>query len=225
MEQNNALPNVLHTERLVLRFADPNSESDCSKILHVLHGNGMTAATLGNIKDVHTRHKDFAPKSGWCAKAPVSDRQFHLIYRKSKSTESGSEEVLGWITMNFRPEMACPDIGYILLPQHCGHGYATEAARAVLQFWREEVGVREVFAAIAEGDAKSVKIAESLGMVRGGGLWLASGHDDTKTRAMAYVLPGMKWREVDVDGEGMEWVVKPAFNTGEKVEVGGVEGR
>lgn len=26
MEQNNALPNVLHTERLVLRFADPNSE-------------------------------------------------------------------------------------------------------------------------------------------------------------------------------------------------------
>ncbi|NNC78347.1 MAG: GNAT family N-acetyltransferase [Woeseiaceae bacterium] len=57
-----------------------------------------------------------------------------------------------------------PDIGYALLPQHCGQGYATEAAVAVMHHARHTLGFRRLTALINPENAASIGLVEKQGM-------------------------------------------------------------
>jgi RimJ/RimL family protein N-acetyltransferase len=56
------------------------------------------------------------------------------------------------------------EIGYVLHPGRQGHGYATEAARAVLSLGFEELGLHRIVARIDERNEASAGIARRLGM-------------------------------------------------------------
>ena len=57
-----------------------------------------------------------------------------------------------------------PDLGYSILPQHSGRGYAFEAASAVLDYARRELGLARIAALIAPANAPSIGLAEKLGL-------------------------------------------------------------
>ncbi len=77
--------------------------------------------------------------------------------------ETGGTELLG--TAGLRP---LEDIGlevvYSLVPSAWGKGYATEAARAVVDYALDSLGLSEVLAEIDEGNVASVAIVKRLGM-------------------------------------------------------------
>jgi ribosomal-protein-alanine N-acetyltransferase len=52
----------------------------------------------------------------------------------------------------------------ILAPAAWGHGYATEAARAVVEYALGPLGLPEVLAEVDEGNAASVAVVKRLGM-------------------------------------------------------------
>jgi RimJ/RimL family protein N-acetyltransferase len=56
------------------------------------------------------------------------------------------------------------EIFYSLAPAAWGHGYATEAARAVVEYGLGPLGLREVLAEVDEGNAASVAVVRRLGM-------------------------------------------------------------
>jgi RimJ/RimL family protein N-acetyltransferase len=56
------------------------------------------------------------------------------------------------------------EIFYSLAPGAWGHGYATEAARAVVDFALGFLGLPEVLAEVDEGNAASVAVVKRLGM-------------------------------------------------------------
>ena len=56
------------------------------------------------------------------------------------------------------------EIFYSLAPGAWGHGYATEAARAVLEYGLGPLGLPEVLAEVDEGNAASVAVVKRLGM-------------------------------------------------------------
>jgi RimJ/RimL family protein N-acetyltransferase len=56
------------------------------------------------------------------------------------------------------------EIVYSLDPSSWGHGYAAEAAEAVLRYAFDSVGLERVIAEIDEGNTASVALAEKLGM-------------------------------------------------------------
>ncbi|KFX93406.1 hypothetical protein O988_06840 [Pseudogymnoascus sp. VKM F-3808] len=83
-----------------------------------------------------------------------------------------------------------PDIGFAIIPELNGKGYATEAARELIDYARLNLGVDAVFGFFAKGNARSRRIVEKLGFedrgVRkleffGGGeseIWTSPGMDE-----------------------------------------------
>ena len=68
-------------------------------------------------------------------------------------------------TAGLRPlEESGLEIFYSLAPGAWGHGYATEAARAVVEYGLGSLGLPEVLAEVDEGNAASVAVVKRLGM-------------------------------------------------------------
>ncbi len=68
-------------------------------------------------------------------------------------------------TAGFRPlEESGLEIFYSLAPGAWGHGYATEAARAVVEYGLGPLGLPEVLAEVDEGNTASVAVVKRLGM-------------------------------------------------------------
>ena len=68
-------------------------------------------------------------------------------------------------TAGLRPlEESGLEIFYSLAPGAWGHGYATEAARAVVEYGLGPVGLPEVLAEVDEGNTASVAVVKRLGM-------------------------------------------------------------
>lgn len=58
------------------------------------------------------------------------------------------------------------EIGYIFHPDHCGHGYATEAARVMLRVGFECLGLHRVIGRLDGRNTASARVLERLGMRR-----------------------------------------------------------
>ncbi|MES9524747.1 GNAT family N-acetyltransferase [Streptomyces capoamus] len=58
------------------------------------------------------------------------------------------------------------EIGWVLHPRHAGHGYATEAARALASAAFGRLGVHRLFARLDVLNTASVRVCERLGMRR-----------------------------------------------------------
>ena len=58
------------------------------------------------------------------------------------------------------------EISYGLLSAFRGQGYATEAARAAIEFGFREIGLREILSFTPHGNVASRRVMEKLGMTR-----------------------------------------------------------
>jgi RimJ/RimL family protein N-acetyltransferase len=69
---------------------------------------------------------------------------------------------------SFLPQiLPAVEVGWRLASGAWGRGYATEAARASVAFGFERLGLRAVVAVVEAGNARSMRVAEKLGMHRG----------------------------------------------------------
>jgi RimJ/RimL family protein N-acetyltransferase len=66
-------------------------------------------------------------------------------------------------TSHFTP---CVEIGWRLAYDHWGHGYATEAARAAVEFAFRDPGLKELVAFTVPANQRSRNVMERLGMTR-----------------------------------------------------------
>ncbi|MGI9263421.1 MAG: GNAT family N-acetyltransferase [Gammaproteobacteria bacterium] len=64
-----------------------------------------------------------------------------------------------------RDNLDHPDIGFGVLPDYCGEGYASEASFAVLAHARDDLGIATLTAIVSKGNAPSIGLIEKLGLV------------------------------------------------------------
>jgi RimJ/RimL family protein N-acetyltransferase len=77
-----------------------------------------------------------------------------------------------------RENLDYPDIGYSLLPGFRGHGYALEAASAVLTHARDYLGLPQLKAIVSQANSRSVRLLEKLGMRSEGTLRMPGEDED-----------------------------------------------
>lgn len=63
-----------------------------------------------------------------------------------------------------RENLEDPDIGFSVLPPYCGKGYAGEAAVAVVDYARDELGIDVLTAIVAPANVPSIGLIEKLGL-------------------------------------------------------------
>ena len=146
-------PFSLETERLRLR---PVSPGDVGELVW-LHEDPEVAKYMG------VRDRDWYE---WRIEASLEEwaergHGFVVVL----DAESG--RFLGRTGLKFWPEFRETELGWVLRPEARGHGYATEAARAVLDWGFENLEVPYVTAMIRPGNDASVGVAERLGMEAG----------------------------------------------------------
>lgn len=87
------------------------------------------------------------------------------------------------------PHYLAPDVGYAILPEENGKGYATEAAKGVLEYARKDLGIEDAFGFCAAEDMRSRRVLEKVGLVfRGIADLIVFGGK----RSAVYALPSME---------------------------------
>lgn len=140
---------VLETERLVLRAP---KLSDLER--EVLFYSGDHAQFIGGSKTPYECNQALYSRIGhW----HLEGFGFFHLDEKSSGRYVGRAGLLnayGW------PE---PEIGWSLMPDALGHGYATEAARTVRDYAYETLGWTTVISMIDPKNAASENVAKRLG--------------------------------------------------------------
>ena len=148
------MDHVLTTRRLVLR---PVTEQDRGELLghwtapdvrrFLFDGAVLSPAEITEVIEYSTRTFAAAGYGLW------------LIRERDRAALVG--------TAGLRPlEDLGLEVIYSLAPEAWGHGYATEAAQAVIGYALGPLGLPEVLAEVDEGNAASVAVIERLGLTR-----------------------------------------------------------
>ena len=77
---------------------------------------------------------------------------------------NGSPTPIGICGMAKRPYLDDPDIGFALLPEYCGRGYAFEAAQGVLSNARTTLGLSRIVATTRPDNQRSASLLRKLGL-------------------------------------------------------------
>ena len=95
--------------------------------------------------------------------------------------ERSTNTVVGDIGFHGPPRAdGTAEIGYSIVPSRRGRGYATEAARTLIDWARLQARVRRIVARCLPDNAASIKVLERLGFVR----------DGKRDGDLRWVLPG-----------------------------------
>lgn len=151
----------------------------------------LRAFRTSDIEAMHALYADADNLRYWST-PPSADRgatrrtmRWHLVYRPRQYViwaveESRSRQVIGMINYhhrNLREKRV--DVGWLILPQHQGKGYMTEAGRALLRHLFDDLGVHKVEALIERANKPSAALAKRLGFRLEGGpirdRWSANG--------------------------------------------------
>ncbi len=92
------------------------------------------------------------------------------------------------------------EIGFVLHPDHHGHGYAAEAARPLLEFGFADVGLHRIIGRLEARNAASARVLEKLGMRREALLIENEWVKGEWQSELDYALLEREWRALRADG-------------------------
>ena len=89
------------------------------------------------------------------------------------------------------------DIGYEFSPEHWGRGYATEAAREIVRFGFEELGLHRIWSWCVADNVGSWRVMEKIGMHREGHLRENEFYKGRWRDTLMYGMLENEWRETN----------------------------
>jgi len=128
------------------------------------------------------RFRRLAEVSRWITRAPGTLEEYRRRFEDPQALDMTlvvelGHEVIGDLMLKVEDAWAQAEVedrargvqaelGWVLHPAHAGHGYATEAVRALIRLCFEDLGVRRVTASCFAGNEGSWRLMERVGMRR-----------------------------------------------------------
>lgn len=150
----------LETDRLVLR----GLRLDDAAVIRELAGQRDIAITTLNIPHPYPdgAAAEFIKQT---QKAMLADTGYTFAI-----TRKPEEHLIGCIGLRLRPDHDCAELGYWMGKPYWSKGYTTEAARRVLQFAFEALGLNRVHASYFIHNRASARVMQKIGMTYEGTL-------------------------------------------------------
>lgn len=153
---------VVRSERLLLRRPEPGDVDDLVEFV----GDDEVMRWIGG--EAGDRAAAVESVERWLAGWERNDvGQFAVVL---EGRVIGRVGLLVWDTRSWETssyeragEHAQTELGWALARRHWGHGYATEAARAVREWARDERAIERLISLIAPDNVRSQRVAEKLG--------------------------------------------------------------
>jgi RimJ/RimL family protein N-acetyltransferase len=144
----------LQTARLTLRRLDFD---DAPFLVGLLNQPSF----LANIGDRGVRNVEDAHR--YLREGPMAmyEKFGFGLWHVARRSDGAPIGMCGLLRRDILPDV---DVGYALLPEFWGQGYAFEAADAVLEHAAKEFGLDRVIAVVSEGNRGSIRVLEKLGM-------------------------------------------------------------
>ena len=145
---------VLETERLVLRHLN----LDDAAFMQVLVNDPTWLRFIG---DRGVRSIDDARE--YLRKGAIASYAQHGFGLYMTELKEGAQPIgiCGLVKRDTLPDV---DVGFALLPQFAGHGYAGEAATAVMEHARRKFGLTRVVAITNPDNHGSIRVLQKIGL-------------------------------------------------------------
>jgi [ribosomal protein S5]-alanine N-acetyltransferase len=149
-----ATPPELETDRLTLR----RLEFDDAPFLVGLLNQPSFLANIGDrgVRNVDDAHR-YLREGPMAMYAKFGFGLWHVARR----ADGAAIGLCGLLRRDILPDV---DLGYAYLPDYWGQGYAFEAAQATLRHAAKKFGLGRVIGVVSEGNHRSIRILERLGM-------------------------------------------------------------
>ena len=151
---------TIETDRLTL---SPITERDIVDIHHMnSHAAVARFNTVGIPKSIKDTKALFIPfLSG--GSGDLSSPMAFIIRERSDSS------FIGEIGLTYAPPRYLKaEVHYSIVPAHWGHGYATDALRAVISYCFDELGLHRIEAGCAVDNLASIRVLEKCGFTKEG---------------------------------------------------------
>jgi ribosomal-protein-alanine N-acetyltransferase len=146
--------NVTETERLTMRWLG----ADDARFVHALMNDAGWLRYIG----------DRGIRSIEDARAYINERLLsqcvRLGYGLNRVALRATDTPIGICGLVKRDWLDVADLGYAFLPEFRGRGCATEAAAAVLDHARDELGLHRIAAIVSPDNHDSIRVLERVGM-------------------------------------------------------------
>lgn len=188
---NSLLSPTLPTARLTLHLLD--SDEHLSALLRAINCATTKAATggftLANPAELVALNQSLRliPTSFGREDTELSvDADVIYLLRAKDADAEGKGQFMGGVTLSQRSPRVPPDVGWVLHESFHGHGYAAEAARALLEHV-QTLGVKRIMACTGRENVASCRTAERAGLELAGEVG-TEGFGEGVVRV--YMLPG-----------------------------------
>ncbi len=157
----------IETERLILRASTMNEQKRLWEILMIPNVNKWYLA--GAKKHANNpEHWEWETQEKYYQfkvdKANNKDVFGWSVFLKPEYTNSGLEEVIGQVTAQESGEdITIRDVGWYIDPVYQGNGYATEAAKAMIDYMFREVKISKIISCAVKDNVASCGVFEKLG--------------------------------------------------------------
>jgi RimJ/RimL family protein N-acetyltransferase len=148
----------IQTVRLSLRLMELR---DADFIVDLLNQDSF----IRQIGDKGVRN--LADAGDYILKGPMLSYQRHgygLFLTTLRMPLYKSEIPIGICGLLQREWLDHPDIGFAFLPQYAGQGYATESARAVMDYGRRTHGLKRIVGITAVDNHASIAVLQKIGL-------------------------------------------------------------
>lgn len=183
----------LETPRLFITHFLPSNDTHASFLLK-LYNSPLFIAGEGKtgIDTLEKAHKHLSAYSDRQAKYGFGQ---YLVWLKALSSsdpsslESRLEDAkpIGNVSLMIG-DYTVPDVGFAILEEENGKGYATEAGKEIVRHAVEDLGLSGVLGFTGKGNARSRKVLEKIGLEeRGVRKLVAFGGNES----VVFALPGM----------------------------------
>jgi RimJ/RimL family protein N-acetyltransferase len=145
---------VIETPRLRLRTATLDDAAFYMELVN----DPSWIANIGQ-RNIHTLEAARAAlETGPMAQQRELGYSFYIIELRSEGV------AIGMCGLIKRATMPGPDIGYALLPAHCGQGLAWEASASVLRHARDVLRVPSLYGLTSPANQPSINLLNKLGL-------------------------------------------------------------